>query len=78
MKLAINAVYKDGAFHPTAPPALPLIDGQHVRLTVEDEASSEVIGLLSDVYAGLSDDEIDAIEKIALGQRSIFRKRGLE
>lgn len=78
MKLAIDAVYKDGAFHPTMPPALPLTDGQHVRLTVEEEASSEMIGLLTDVYAGLPDDEIDAIEKIAPDRRAFFREQGVE
>ncbi len=48
-------------------PGLPLVEGQHVRLTIETEdVPVDVLGLAEQVYNGLSDEEIDAIERIAL------------
>lgn len=78
MKLAIDAVFRDGAFHPTSLEPLALADGQHVRLTVEEESPGGILALATRVYEGLSGNEIDEIEKIALDRRAFFREERSE
>jgi len=57
-------------------PSVPLRDGQHVRLTVETEAESEdVLALAGQVYDGLSEEDVDDVERIALDRRSFFGDR---
>lgn len=76
MAQALEAVFEDGKFRLLEKPAVPLRDGQHVRLTVETEATSEdVLELAGQVYAGLSEEEVDDVERIALDRRSFFGDR---
>ena len=76
MAQALEAIFEDGKFRLLEKPAVPLRDGQHVRLTVEAEATSEdVLELAGQVYAGLSDEEVDDVERIALDRRSFFGDR---
>ena len=66
MKHALEAVYENGVFKPLNTPNLS--EGQFVRIEVEipiKEGSDDLLELASKVYEGLSDNEIDAIEKIA-------------
>ena len=52
---------------------MPLTEGQRVRLTVESaSASNDVLALAGRVYAGLSEEEIDEVECIALDRRPFF------
>ena len=73
---ALEAVFEDGKFRLLEKPAVPLREGQHVRLTVETEATQEdVLELAGQVYAGLSEEEVDDIERIALDRHSFFGDR---
>ncbi len=66
MKHTLEAVYENGVFKPLNTPNLS--EGQFVRIEVEipiKEGSDDLLELASKVYEGLSDNEIDAIEKIA-------------
>ncbi len=73
MSQTLEAVFEDGKFRLLEKPAVPLRDGQHVRLTVETEtAPDDVLALAEQVYAGLSDEEVNGVERIALDRRSFF------
>ena len=65
MKQAIDAIYENGAFRPIQPDLVSVADGQRVRITVDDECEPEALRLALTVYEGLSDNDIDEIERIA-------------
>lgn len=74
MKQTINAIYDKGVFRPLE--NLAISDGKQVRLTVE--TSSEPIDLLelaAQVYQGLSEEEIDEIEKIVLNRSNFWGEK---
>lgn len=68
MKQTLDAIYEQGVFRPLQNPEVA--EGQHVRLVVETLPESSVEDILdsaAQVYTGLSDEQIDEIEQIALG-----------
>ncbi|MGF1471642.1 MAG: antitoxin family protein [Rubrobacteraceae bacterium] len=66
MAQALEAVFEDGNFRLLEKSAVPLLDGPHVRLTVETEATTEdLLELAGQVYAGLPEDEVAEVERIA-------------
>ena len=68
---AMEAVFQNGVFLPTG--QVPrLEEGQHVRLMVEVDESPDVLELAGRVYDGLSEEERDAVEAIALERRDFF------
>lgn len=75
MKQAIDAVFENGIFRPLQRDVLQLPDGQHVRITIDDEGLPETLRLAAKVYEGLSSDQIDDIEQIALERGDFFRGR---
>jgi predicted DNA-binding antitoxin AbrB/MazE fold protein len=76
MPQTLEAVFENGAFRLLDSPTVPLVEGQHVRLTVETEAALEdVLALAEQVYAGLSEEDINDIEHIALDRRAFFTDR---
>lgn len=76
MTQTLEAVFENGKFRLLEKPAVPLRDGQRVRLTVETEATpGDVLALAEQVYAGLSDGEVDGVERIALDRSSFFSDR---
>jgi predicted DNA-binding antitoxin AbrB/MazE fold protein len=74
MKQTIDAIFEGGRFIPAEHQALQLSDGQHVKLTIEDDGS--LIELAARVYEGLSDKEISSIEKIASNRGDFFSSEG--
>jgi predicted DNA-binding antitoxin AbrB/MazE fold protein len=76
MEQMLEAVFENGAFRLLEPSAVTLFDGQHVRLRVETEgASDDVLALAEQAYDGLSDEEIDEVERISLDRRPFFDDR---
>lgn len=72
MKQAVDAIYEKGVFKPLKKPTIA--DGQYVRLIVETYAemsAKDMLELATEVYKGLSDEEVREIEAIAL-DRSNF------
>ena len=68
----MDAVYQDGVFRPVSSPELP--EGERVRLTVERVAQStpdDILRLASQVYEGLSQQDIDEVEDMAR-HRALF------
>jgi len=59
------------------PANLQLFEGQKVRLIIEPPAQSATspLDLAAQVYEGLSDNQIDEIERIALDRDDFFGER---
>jgi predicted DNA-binding antitoxin AbrB/MazE fold protein len=77
MKQTIDAVFDNGSFRPVNRRALPFSQGQRVRLIVETPSPTQedLIELATQVFDGLSDDEVDEIEQIALDRSDFFPNR---
>lgn len=76
MEQMLEAVSENGTFRLLEPSAVTLVDGQHVRLTVETEGTPDhVLALSERVYDGLSEEEIDEVERISLERRTFFGDR---
>lgn len=76
MKQTINAIYENGVFRPLKSPERS--EGQQVRLIVEttsDLTPEELLELAAQVYQGLSAEQIDEIEQIALNRRDFFAEK---
>ncbi len=69
-----EAVYENGVFRPLAAPP-NVAEGQRVRLTVEPGPQQDVLELAAKVYEGLSEEQIDEIEKIILDRGDFFGGR---
>jgi predicted DNA-binding antitoxin AbrB/MazE fold protein len=67
-----EAVYENGVFRPLNPLSPSLIEGQRVRLSVETVSPEQILELASKVYEGLSAEEIEEIEEIALDRSHFF------
>ena len=77
MTQTIEAIYQNGIFKPLVPISDELTEGKTVRLTIEDEESSTnvIMKLAENFYEGLSEEDIDEIEKIALDRSNFFGDR---
>ncbi len=72
----IEAVYKDGGFHPISTAGVNLIEGQKVRIMVEPvEDPDDILALATQVYDGLSEDQINLIEGHIQRRKDFFEKR---
>ncbi len=72
----IEAIYKDGGFRPISPVTGKLMEGQKVRIMVEQvEAPDDILALAAQVYDGLNENQINTIEK-HVRRRKVFLKKG--
>ena len=78
MKHVIDAIYENGAFRPIQLDTIGISEGQQVRITVDNETEPESLKLAICVYDGLSDEEIDEIEQIALNRSNFFGTRSVD
>ena len=79
MMQTIEAIYQNGMFKPLNPVSEEITDGKKVEITINDKKLSpeEMLELASQVYEGLSEEDIDEIEKIALDRSNFFGDRKL-
>ena len=79
MTQTIEAIYQNGMFKPLNPVSEEITDGKKVEITINDKKLSpeEMLELASQVYEGLSEEDIDEIEKIALDRSNFFGDRKL-
>jgi predicted DNA-binding antitoxin AbrB/MazE fold protein len=69
----LDAVFEKGVFRVTSPLSVTIPDGQSVRLVVEiHEPVEDALTLATHVFDGLSEEEIAAVERIALDRGSFF------
>jgi len=73
----IEAIYQNGIFKPLQPVSEEIEDGKKVELTVTEKRLSpdEMLDLASQVYRGLSEEDIEEIERIALDRSNFFGDR---
>ncbi len=77
MTQTIEAIYQNGMFKPLNPISEEIAEGEKVKITIENEKLSpeEMFELASQVYEGLSEEDINEIEKIALDRSNFFGDR---
>lgn len=77
MTQTIEAIYQNGIFKPLNPVSEKLSEGETVELIIKDKTLSpeEMLKLASQVYEGLSEEDINDIEKIALDRSNFFGDR---
>lgn len=66
MEKAILAVYENGVFRVLSKASANLIEGQQIRITVDDPGEHELIRLAARVFDGLTSQQIDEVERAAL------------
>lgn len=68
----INAIYENGVFRPLTPTELPLEEGTEVIMTfMEHLSAKEMTRLAASVLEGLSEEEVNEMEKMVLTRRPI-------
>ena len=72
--VTLDAIFEHRIFRLVQPTNIPLRDGQRVRLVVETEESPDtILELAANVYAGLSPQDLTAVEQLALHRSDFFR-----
>ena len=74
MTQIVDAVYEHGTFRPITPSTVPLSEGQQVRLVVETTPADDILALASQVYDGLSEQDVNEVEEIALDRSAFFTR----
>ena len=81
MTQTIEAIYQNGMFKPLAPISEEITEGEKVKLVVETETESEevnpIIKLAENFYEGLSEEDVEEIERIALDRSNFLGDRKL-
>ena len=77
MTQTIEAVYQNGMFRPLKPVGDDFSEGEEVVINIEsrDKEINPIMKLAENFYEGLSEEEIDEIEKIALDRSNFFGDR---
>jgi len=69
----VDAIFENGVFRPLIPASVSIPEGHQVQLIIRvPESSEEILALAMNVYAGLTEEEVDEIEQIALDRREFF------
>jgi len=72
--MVVNATYDHGVFRPDLPQTLGLRNGQKVQMIVQPaDQIDAMLDLAAEVYAGLDEDEIAAIEHLILRNEDFYR-----
>jgi predicted DNA-binding antitoxin AbrB/MazE fold protein len=72
----IEAVYEHGRFRLIQPAELKLAEGQKVRLVMEPiVTSNDILTLATQIFDGLTGDQVDAIEEHFQRRENFFRAR---
>ena len=77
MTQTIEAIYQNGIFKPLAPVSEEIAEGETVEITIKEKRISpeEMLKLAGEVYEGLSEKDIEEIERIALDRTNFFGDR---
>lgn len=81
MTQTIEAIYQNGIFKPLNPVSEEIAEGEKVKLVVEIKSENEeenpIMKLAENFYEGLSQEDIEEIERIALDRSNFFGNRKL-
>ena len=72
----VDVIFENGVFKPLGPTGIP--EGKRLRIRMEsasEPASEDILALAAEVFNGLSEDEKDEVEKIALSRKQFFWDR---
>jgi predicted DNA-binding antitoxin AbrB/MazE fold protein len=74
MTQTIEAVYQNGMFKPLNPISEKIAEGETVEIIIKDKSLSpdEMLKLAERVYDGLSKEDIEEIERVALDRGDFF------
>ena len=74
MPKTVEAIFEEGVLKPMSPLDIP--EHKMVTIIIEDEpaCSSDILSLAFKVYKGLSSDDIEDIEKMALDRSRFSRE----
>lgn len=75
MQQIVEAVYENGIFRPREVPELS--EGQEVQLIIQSKKkldSDQMLKLAADVYEGLSTEQIQDVEQVALDRQDFFQR----
>ena len=75
MTHVLDAIYEGGSFRPLAPPKAALSEGQQVRIVIESDGPEDILQMAARVYSGLSEPDVEDIERIALDRSNFFTKQ---
>jgi predicted DNA-binding antitoxin AbrB/MazE fold protein len=75
MTQIIEAIYQNGMFKPLSPISEEISEGEKVKLVLETQEGNSIMKLAENFYEGLSEEDIDEIEKIALDRSNFFGDR---
>jgi len=77
MSQTVEAVYQNGVFRPLKPLSPEPTEGQQVVINLEssDERGNRIMEIANHFYDGMSEEEINEIEKIALDRTNFFGDR---
>lgn len=77
MTQTIEAIYQNGMFKPLEPVSDEITEGRKVRMTVDSSTDdvNPIMKLAENFYEGLSTEDIDEIERIALDRSNFFGER---
>ncbi len=75
MTQIIEAIYQNGMFKPLNPISESITEGEKVKLVVEIEEENSIMKLAENFYEGLSEEDVDEIERIALDRTNFFGDR---
>ncbi len=77
MTQIIEAVYQNGMFKPLNPVSEKFEEGEKVKLVVESKYQeiNPIMRLAENFYEGLSEDDINEIERITLDRSNFFGDR---
>lgn len=77
MSQTIEAIYQNGMFKPLNPVSEEITEGKTVEITISEKKLSpeEMLKLAGEVYEGLSEKDIEEIERIALDRTNFFGDR---
>lgn len=75
MTQIIEAIYQNGMFKPLNPISEKISEGEKVKLVVEIEEANPIMKLAENFYEGLSEEDVDEIERIALDRSNFFGDR---
>ena len=72
--MVVNATYDHGVFRPDLPQSLGLQNGQKVQVIVRPtDQIDTILDMAAEVYAGLDEDEIAAIEQLVQRNDDFYR-----
>lgn len=75
MTQVIEAIYQNGMFKPLSPISESISEGEKVKLVLETEEVNPIMKLAENFYEGISEEDIDEIERIALDRSNFFGDR---